>query len=95
MHINHRLKLKVRSSMESLEQSTATMWTEIIENLWDRLPHFQQWYDEDCLQFNCVKLKFGDDEESDNDEIWLDHEKESPAITEETKQVSQSKLDLH
>jgi len=84
--------------MESKEQSTATtlsQWTEIIENLWDRLPHFQQWYDEDCLKFNCVKLQFGDDEESDNDdEIWLDREKESPAITEETKQISQSKLDL-
>ena len=37
--------------MESQSQSTTTtlpQWTEIVEDLWDLLPHFQQWYDEDC-----------------------------------------------
>ena len=89
--------------MESQSQSTTTtlpQWTEIVEDLWDLLPHFQQWYDEDCLKFDCVKLQFADGEESDNDDddIWLEQtacEKESPATIEETKQVSQSKLKLH
>jgi len=98
----HRLKLKVQATRELQIQNTATVfsqWTEIIEDLWDLLPHFQQWYDEDCLKFDCVKLQFGDGKDSDNDnEIWLDHdlaEKESPATVEETKQISQSIIMLN
>ena len=94
---NYRLKLKVTATMESQSQSSTTtpdQWTEIIEDLWDLLPHFQQWYDEDCLKFDCVKLQFGDGEEiSSDDEMWLDKnfEKESPTAIEENKQVSESK----
>ena len=50
-------------------------WTEIIEDLWKHLPHFQdeeELYDDDCLKFDCVTLQFGDGEESDSDsETWL------------------------
>ena len=58
------------------ESSTApTKWSEIIEDLWKYLPHFQdeeQLYDEDCLKFDCVKLQFGDGEESDSDDTpWV------------------------
>ena len=101
MYTHHRLKLKVRATMESHSQSPTTMplkWTEIIEKLWDNLPHFQQWYDEDCLKFDCVKLQFDDGKVNNSDsEIWLDQnvcEKESSVTVEETKQqkISQSKL---
>ena len=50
-------------------------WTEMIEDLWKHLPHFQdeeEFYDDHCLKFNCVALQFGDGEESDSDsETWL------------------------
>ena len=50
-------------------------WTEIIEDLWKHLPHFQddeELYDDHCLKFDCVALQFGDGEESDSDsETWL------------------------
>ena len=50
-------------------------WTEIVEDLWKHLPHFQDvedLYDDNCLKFNCVTLQFGDGEESDSDsETWL------------------------
>ena len=97
MSTQYRLKLKVTATMESQSQSSTTtpdQWTEIIEDLWDLLPHFQQWYDEDCLKFDCVKLQFGDGEEiSNDDEMWLDQncENESPTAIEENKQVSESK----
>ena len=100
MFIHNRLKLKVTATTESQSQSateTLDKWTEIIEDLWDQLPHFQQWYDEDCLKFDCVKLQFGDGEEiSNDDEMWLDQncEEESPAAIEENKQFSESKLRL-
>ena len=44
-------------------------WNEIIKDLWECLPHFQDeiyLYDEHCIQFDCVVL-----EESDSDsETW-------------------------
>lgn len=50
-------------------------WTEIIEDLWKHLPHFQDvedLYDDNCLKLNCVTLQFGDGEESESDsETWL------------------------
>ena len=59
------------------QNSTAEdKWTEIIEDLWKHLPHFQdeeELYDDNCLKFDCVTLQFGDGEESDSDsETWLD-----------------------
>ena len=52
-------------------------WTEIIEDLWKHLPHFQdveEVYDDNCLKFDCIALQFGDGEESDSDsETWLHH----------------------
>jgi len=63
---------------DSQAQSSAAVedkWTEIIEDLWKHLPHFQDvedLYDDNCLKFNCVTLQFGDEEESDSDsETWL------------------------
>jgi len=58
------------------DSSIATSkWSEIIEDLWEYLPHFQdeeQLYDEGCLKFDCVKLQFGDGEESESDDIpWV------------------------
>ena len=61
----------------SQAQNTAVKdnWTEIIEDLWEHLPHFQdkeELYDDHCLKFDCVTLQFGDGEESDTDsETWL------------------------
>lgn len=50
---------------------TGSKWTEIIEDLWQFLPLEQHWYDDQCLKFDCVRLQFGDQEESDNDsETW-------------------------
>ena len=50
-------------------------WTEIIEDLWKHLSHFQddeELYDDHCLKFDCVALQFGDGEDSDSDsETWL------------------------
>ena len=50
-------------------------WTEIIEDLWKHLPHFQdveELYDDHCLKFDCVTLQFGHGEESDSDsETWV------------------------
>jgi len=50
-------------------------WTEIIEDLWKHLPHFQYEeypYDDNCLKFDCFKLQFiNDQEEGDSDsEPW-------------------------
>ena len=57
------------------QNSTEDKWTEIIEDLWKHLPHFQdeeELYDDNCLKFDCVTLQFGDGEESDSDsETWL------------------------
>ena len=43
-------------------------WTKIIDDLLMHLPYFddENLYDEKCLN-NCVKLQYGDQEESDND----------------------------
>ena len=68
-------------------------WTEIIEDLWKHLPHFQdeeELYDDNCLKFDCVNLQFGDGEESDSDsETWLHHNtsdmEESLVEVDETK----------
>ena len=64
----------------SQAQNSSTVeekWTEIIEDLWKQLPHFQdveeELYDENCLKLDCVNLQFGDGEESDSDnETWLE-----------------------
>ena len=72
-----RLKISVKAMTHSLAQNTAVedKWTEIIEDLWEHLPHFQdkeELYDDHCLKFDCVTLQFGDGEESDTDsETWL------------------------
>lgn len=50
---------------------TSNKWTEVIEDLWESLPLEKYWYDDHCLKFDCVRLQFGDQEESDNDsETW-------------------------
>ena len=72
-----RLKISVTAMTHSQAQNTAVedKWTEIIEDLWEHLPHFQdeeELYDDHCLKFDCVALQFGDGEESDSDsETWL------------------------
>ena len=72
-----RLKISVTAMTHSQAQNTAVedKWTEIIEDLWEHLPHFQdeeELYDDHCLKFDCVTLQFGDGEESDSDsETWL------------------------
>ena len=58
------------------DPSTVTnKWSEIIEDLWKDLPHFQddqQLYDKKCLESDCVKLQFGDDTENQSDDIpWI------------------------
>jgi len=93
----HRLKIKV-TGMANLQTQTATIavdkWTEIIEDLWKYLPHFQdkdvELYDDNCLKFDCVTLQFGDGEESESDsETWLHHNtsdmEESLVEVEDTK----------
>jgi len=61
-------------------------WSEIIEDLWKHLPHFQdeeQLYDDNCLKSNCIKLQFGDDEDSESDDVpWVLCD--LPSITEST-----------
>lgn len=65
-------------------------WTEIID-LWMHLPYFHNLYDEKCLKFDCVKLQYGDQEESHNDsETWphqniLDKE-DAPEEVDEVKE---------
>ena len=50
---------------------TGSKWTEIIEDLWQFLPLEKHWYDDHCLKLDCVRLQFGDQEESDDDsETW-------------------------
>ena len=69
-------------------------WTEIIEDLWKHLPHFQdeeELYDDHCLKFDCVALQFGDGEESDSDsETWLHQNtsdmEDSSVVVNETKE---------
>lgn len=69
-------------------------WTEIIEDLWKKLPHFQDeedLYDNNCLKFDCVALQFGDGEESDSDsETWLHQNtsdmEDSFVVVNETKE---------
>ena len=70
-----RLKITVTTMIRSQLQKSlvANKWTEVIEDLWESLPHFQnkEWYEESCLKLNCVTLQFGEAEESDNDsETW-------------------------
>ena len=66
-------------------------WTEIIDDLWMHLPYFddENLYDDKCLKFDCVKLQYGDQEESDNDsETWphiLDKE-DAPEKVDEVKE---------
>ena len=73
----NRLKLSVTAMTHSQAQNSEAekKWTEIIEDLWKHLPHFQdeeELYDDHCLKFDCVALQFGDGEESDSDsETWL------------------------
>jgi len=72
---------------QTQDSSTATnKWSEIIEDLWKYLPHFQdeeQLYDENCLKFDCIKLQFGDGEESESDDIpWV--QCDLPSIEEST-----------
>lgn len=71
-----RLKIKVTTMTSQAQNSIVEdKWTEIIEDLWKHLPHFQddeELYDDNCLKFDCVALQFGDGEESDSDsETWL------------------------
>ncbi|XP_065913406.1 uncharacterized protein [Dysidea avara] len=80
------LKVMMMVNLRSQNPSTETVqWTEIIEDLWKYLPHFQdeeQLYDENCLKFDCIKLQFGDGEESESgDEPWP-HDN-SPYVDEE------------
>ena len=61
----------IRSQLQ--KSLVANKWSEIIEDLWESLPHFQdkkEWYEESCLRLNCVTLQFGEDEESDDSETW-------------------------
>ena len=68
-------------------------WTEIIEDLCKYLPHFQdeeQLYDDNLLKFDCVKLQFGDGEDSESDsERWPYYDtsdmEESPVEVDKTK----------
>lgn len=71
----YRLKIRVTAMTHSQAHFTVEdKWTEIIEDLWKHLPHFQDekmLYNDECLKFNCVTLQFGDREESDSDsETW-------------------------
>ena len=59
---------------------TSKKWTEVIEDLWKFLPLEKYWYNDHCLKFDCVRLQFGDQEESDDDsETWP---QQSPSVTE-------------
>ena len=67
-----RLKIKVTVITHSQVQSSPTKenkWTEIVEDLWKCLPHFQheeRLYDDRCLKIDCEA------EESESDsETWL------------------------
>ena len=72
-----RLKITVTTMTHLQPQKLSTVpdqWTEIIEDLWKHLPYFQDekyLYDDNCLKFDCVKLQYGDQEESENEsETW-------------------------
>ena len=82
---------------------TLPKWSEIIEDLWKYLPHFQeeeQLYDDNCLKLDCITLQFGDGKESKDYYIpWI--ECDVPSIEESTdthtvKSVNQSEgKDVH
>ena len=105
MGIYYRVKIKVtglaRLQMQS-STSAVGKWTEIIEDLWKYLPHFQdeeQLYDDNCLKFDCVHLQFGDGEESENDsQTWLHHNtsdmEESLVEVQASSSISQSKYNF-
>ena len=102
-----RVKIKVTTGIANLQTQSATTavnkWTEIIEDLWKYLPHFQdeeELYDDNCLKFDCVNLQFGDGEESDSDsETWLHHntsdmEESLVEVNETKKKMSQDECKL-
>ena len=67
--------------------TTQTKWSEVIEDLWNYLPHLQdeeQLYDEDCLKFDCVKLQFGDGDGEESDDKPWPHDDGDPPVEEET-----------
>ena len=68
-----------------------TKWTEIIEDLWKHLPHFQDekyLYDDKCLKFDCIKLQYGDQEESDSDSETWPHQN-TPDMQESLEEVDE------
>ena len=85
----YRIKLKVMMLVNLQPQNLSTAqikWTEIIEDLWKYLPHFQnedQLYDENCLKFDCIKLQFGDSEESESDDEPWPHD-DDPTVEGES-----------
>jgi len=70
-------------------------WTEIIEDLWKHLPHFQDKeysYDDNSLKFDCGKPQFIDQEEGDSDNVpWPHH---NTPDTEDTKvaEIAEGKI---
>jgi len=79
--------MMIVNSRPQNSSTTQTKWSEIIEDLWNYLPHLQdeeQLYDEDCLKFDCVRLQFGDGGESESDDEPWPHDDDDPPVEEET-----------
>lgn len=70
----YRLKIKVRGNAKILTEIFVEGWTEIIDDIWNKLPHIQdkeELYNSENLNFGCVNQQLGEAEESDNDnETW-------------------------
>jgi len=78
--------MMIVNSRPQNSSTTQTKWSEVIEDLWNYLPHLQdeeQLYDEDCLKFDCVKLQFGDGDGEESDDKPWPHDDGDPPVEED------------
>ena len=69
------MKVKELANLQTQVSSTAVeRWTEIIEDLWNKLPHIRdkELYNNEQLKSECMNQQFGEAEESESDnETWV------------------------
>ena len=71
----YRLKLKISGRAKFQTQAPIKRWTEIIEDLWNKLSQIQnkkKLYSDERLKSECVNQQFGKAEDSESDtDTWV------------------------